>query len=671
MCVCVMKTAMTNFDIAAILPELRQQTIGGRIHNVYQITPEAFLLKIHPNNLHLVVEPRKRIHLTRFEVKTPAKPSQLCMALRKHIRGAKIFNITQPDFERLVIIETEGQGKRQKIIVELLPRGTIIIADEHDRVVVSSHYARMKDRNILRGQPLRLPPPRGKNILEISFGDIKDLRRIVEADAVKALAQAFGVSGIYAEEILQRAKVPKLTPARDLSDDQINSISRAISELRNAISAGSFSPAIVLDSSGMVDVIPFELEQYESMSKKSFVSFNDAVDEYFTALSSTKQDDRRERSLMERRQQLERRLDAQRSQLEEIVSSARKLRIIGDGFFRHLNEIQEVLRIVIEGRRSKQPLEDIKKSLLSTNTDGSRIYPHFTGLGPRGDKVQFAFDGIQIEAETRKRPQDEAAEYYEKAKRLESKLSGLRASIEETELLLTKLADTAIEAARPIRPEPRVEKEWFEKFRWFNSSEGLLVIGGRDAASNETILKRYLNPEDLVMHAEVHGAPFFIVKTGGVEPKPETLKEAAQACVSYSRLWKEGIRSGDAYWVKPEQVTKSAPSGEYLAKGAFMIRGTRNYVRGVELALAVGLTLQDGKLLLMSGPPSTVRTRCVTYVEIRQGRTSPSEGARRVMAVLEKRSAEDIREQLRRIKSDDVIRLLPSGGVDVFNSISP
>ena len=173
------------------------------------------------------------------------------------------------------------------------------------------------------------------------------------------------------------------------------------------------------------------------------------------------------------------------------------------------------------------------------------------------------------------------------------------------------------------------------------------------------------------MHAEVHGAPFFIVKTAGVQPKPETLREAAQACVSYSHLWKEGIRSGDAYWVKPEQVTKSAPSGEYLTKGAFMIRGTRNYIRGVELALAIGLTLQDGKLLLMSGPPSAVKTRCVTHVEIRQGRSRPSEGARRIMTILGKRSAQEIRERLRRIKSDDVIRLLPSGGVDVLNSISP
>jgi len=666
-----MKTAMTNFDIAAILPELRQHTIEGRIHNVYQITQYAFLFKIHPSNLNLIIEPAKRIHLTKFDIKTPAKPSQLCMAFRKHVRAAKIVDIQQPNFERLVIIEIERQGKRQKIVAELLPRGNLIAVDEHGRVIVSSHYLRMKDRSILRGQPLKLPPQRGKNLLDATVDDIRELRNLREVDAVKAFAQTFGVGGVYAEEILQRAQVGKLTSARDLTDDQIERISQAVSELRDALFSGLRSPAIVLDGTRMIDVTPFELERYKGMDKKTFVNFNDAADEYFTTTSSSEQDERRERSYIEKREQLERRLNAQRSQLEEITSSARTFRTIGDLIFRHLHEIQTVLKVVEDGRRSKQSLEDIRRSLLKKAADGARIYPYVGELSARGDKVTFVFDGTQIEAEVRRRPQDQAAEYYQKAKRLQSKLSGLKASTRETELLMEKLASKEIELKQPTKPEPRREKEWFEKFRWFDSSEELLVIGGRDAVSNEVILKRYTNPEDLVMHAEVHGAPFFVVKTKGIQPKPETLREAAQACVSYSRLWKEGIRSGDAYWVRPEQVTKAAPPGEYLTKGAFMIRGTRNYLRGIELALAVGLTVHDGKLHLMAGPSSAVKSRCNVYTEIRQGTGSPAEAARRILAILGTKAAETVREDLRQITTDDVIRLLPSGGVEVVNSISP
>lgn len=170
------------------------------------------------------------------------------------------------------------------------------------------------------------------------------------------------------------------------------------------------------------------------------------------------------------------------------------------------------------------------------------------------------------------------------------------------------------------------------------------------------------------MHAEVHGAPFFVIKTNGAQPSNETLMEAAQACVSYSRLWKEGIRAGDAYWVRPEQVTKSAPAGEYLTKGAFMIRGTRNFLRGVELTLALGVTLHEGKPLLMAGPPSAVRNKCSIYVEMRQGRTSPAEAARRILAMLRTKAEGGTHIDLPRNTLDDVIRLLPPGGVEVVKS---
>jgi predicted ribosome quality control (RQC) complex YloA/Tae2 family protein len=666
-----MKTAMTNFDIAAILPELKQHTIGGRIHNVYQITEEAFLLKIHPGNLNLVVEPARRIHLTKFEVKTPAKPSQLCMAFRKHIRSAKITNIEQPNFERVVFVEIERQGQPQKIVVELLPRGNIILIDEQGKVIVSSHYLRMKDRSILRGQPLRLPPQRGKNLLEATPNDVQNLRNLTNIDAVKALAQTLGVAGTFAEEILQRAHVDKSLPASSLSHEQITAISNAIEELKDAILAGPRSPMIVLDNADMIDVIPFELELYKNAQKKMYTDFNEAVDEYFSILSSSKLSDRREIALADKRQQLQRRLDAQKKQLEEITESAKTLRSAGDLIFRHLPDIQNVLETVTNGRRSKQTLDKIRDTLFKQKEDGSSAYPHIRELSPQGDKVTFLFEGKEIEIQVRARAQDQAAEYYAKAKRLQAKLSGLKTSTQETELLFEKLANKELELRKPVEPEHRLEKEWFEKFRWFDSSEGLLVIGGRDATSNETLLKRYTSPDDLVMHAEAHGAPFVVVKTGGAQPTPETLREAAQACVSYSRLWKDAIRSGDAYWVRPEQVTKSAPAGEYLTKGAFMIRGTRNYIRGVELALAVGLTVHDGKSLLMAGPPSAVRNRCNLFVEMRQGRGSPAETAKRILAKLAAKTKENTEAELPRTTIDDVIRLLPPGGVEIVNSISP
>ena len=53
---------------------------------------------------------------------------------------------------------------------------------------------------------------------------------------------------------------------------------------------------------------------------------------------------------------------------------------------------------------------------------------------------------------------------------------------------------------------------WFEKFFWFVSSENYLVIGGKDAQQNELLVKRYMKPNDVYVHADLHGAATVIVK---------------------------------------------------------------------------------------------------------------------------------------------------------------
>jgi predicted ribosome quality control (RQC) complex YloA/Tae2 family protein len=487
----------------------------------------------------------------------------------------------------------------------------------------------------------------------------------------KAVSGSLGVAGTLVEEILRRAQVDKSTPATRLSDDQIRGIFQVISNLRETVTKGPLFPIVVLDDSRMIDVAPFELELYTDKKKRTFTSFNEAVDEYFTTATSSRQAQERERVYADKKLELQRRLESQKKQLAEIVCSTKVLKDTGDLIFRHLGEIQLALNFVSDARRSKQSLRSVEDILVKEDRSGIRVHPHVQKLSASGDRVTFVFDGEPIEVEVRKRPQDEAAEYYQKAKRLESKLSGLERSIADTETLIQKLTSQEIELTRPARPEPQVEKEWFEKFRWFESSEGVLVVGGRDAASNETLLKRYVGPEDLVMHAEAHGAPFFVVKTETGQPREDTMMETAQACLSYSRLWKEGIHSGDAYWVKPSQVTKSAPAGEYLTKGAFMIRGTRTYLRGVELGLAIGMASRDDKLLMMGGPLKAAKSNCAVFVTISQGKGSPAETARRILTIFKSKADESTRLKLQRIKIDDVIRLLPPGGVDVANSISP
>ena len=105
---------------------------------------------------------------------------------------------------------------------------------------------------------------------------------------------------------------------------------------------------------------------------------------------------------------------------------------------------------------------------------------------------------------------------------------------------------------------------WFEKFHWFITSENYLVIAGRDAQQNELIVKRYMEKNDIYVHAEVHGAASCIIKNNSSQPiSPISIDQAGYFCVCRSKAW-QSKTIASAFWVFPDQVSKTAPTGILL-----------------------------------------------------------------------------------------------------------
>jgi len=160
-------------------------------------------------------------------------------------------------------------------------------------------------------------------------------------------------------------------------------------------------------------------------------------------------------------------------------------------------------------------------------------------------------------------------------KNLENKLRELETSAKHTE-------------KQRLERKIRLKRRWFEKFIWSYTRKGRLLIAGRDATTNEVLVKKYTSKDDLVFHAEIHGSPFTILK-GGVDADSDELIDAATITASYSNAWKHGLSYVPVYYVKPEQISKEAPSGQYLKKGSFMIYGEKSYVRGHSISLYITL----------------------------------------------------------------------------------
>lgn len=132
------------------------------------------------------------------------------------------------------------------------------------------------------------------------------------------------------------------------------------------------------------------------------------------------------------------------------------------------------------------------------------------------------------------------------------------------------------------------KRYWFENFFWFISTDGFLVVAGRDAEQNDLLAKRYMKTNDIYVHADLHGAASVIIKNESTDPvPPKTLNEAGCMAVCYSSAWDSKIAT-TSWWVYPKQVSKTAPAGEYLSTGAFIIRGKKNFLPLSSLVLGFG-----------------------------------------------------------------------------------
>lgn len=143
--------------------------------------------------------------------------------------------------------------------------------------------------------------------------------------------------------------------------------------------------------------------------------------------------------------------------------------------------------------------------------------------------------------------------------------------------------------------QPIRNQLWFEKFLWFISSDGYLVLGGKDAHQNEILYKKYLRKGDVYCHADLKGAPSIVVKNNARTPDapipPATLAQAGSLSVCASEAWDQKAGMG-AWWVKADQVSKAAPAGEFLPTGSFMVRGEKNFLPPTQLLLGLGIVFK-------------------------------------------------------------------------------
>lgn len=260
---------------------------------------------------------------------------------------------------------------------------------------------------------------------------------------------------------------------------------------------------------------------------------------------------------------------------------------------------------------------------------------------------------LKISLDLNKSLEENAANYFDEAKKAKKKLEGALKAVEEFKLKKIKADKETIKIEQDNElkeKEKNRKKFWFEKYKWFISSDDFLVIAGKDATTNEEVIKKHAENHDLVFHTDAPGSAFVVIKTNGKEVPDTTITEAAVFTGLHSKAWSSGLRSADVFMVTPDQVTKEAKSGEFVAKGSFMIYGKRTTFN-VNLDLGVGLKEYEDYNLVMVAPESAIK-KLDNYVLLKQGNLKKGELTKKLMKTLNLQT------------NDSLLGLLPSGRFD-------
>ncbi|MCK4429147.1 MAG: DUF814 domain-containing protein, partial [Candidatus Aenigmarchaeota archaeon] len=374
-------------------------------------------------------------------------------------------------------------------------------------------------------------------------------------------------------------------------------------------------PVIYFKENKEFFVSPFKLNALADLEVEKKESFSNAIRDFFSEKKKTKAE-----IIQEGREK----------NLDKCLMEEKKFKEQADLFMRNREDIENAIKKFKEEKKIAKPIIEI--------------------LEKKGTIV-LELDGVKFSISMNTQLKNEINRLYEKSKKAGRKIEKIQ------KLFLEK-----INIKEEIKNKDIEKKEWYEQFRYFHTSDGFLVIAGKDADTNEKLIKKYCRKNDIVLHAHIPGSPFGIIRSEGGEITTEAKKEAAQFVACYSRFWILKLGLADIYWVTPEQVTKKVPGHQSIKKGSFMIYGKRNFLR-VELRFTIGL---DDKFKIVKGPLDSVKKRAKYFITLTPGEKEGKELADEIKSKLEKQMGKEDKGKIKNINPDEFLKIVPYGKGDFF-----
>ena len=623
---------LSGIELRYLVEKISKQVEDYYVSNIYGITKDSILFKLHhteKSDLFMMIS-TSGVWLTEVKI-DQVEPNKLLKRLRSDLLRLKLKKIEQIGAERIAYFVFEGFGKEFVLVGEFFGDGNILLCNNEMKILALQHSIEVRHRKLGVGLEYTQPPQSGLDIFNLSEKDFEGIKT-TELVAAKWFGRTLGLPKKYVEGIFEIANVDPKKIGNLLKDEEIETIYQTTRKIVSDIVAENHEPIIVTNEK--VEVLPIKLGKIEGEITK-VNSFIEGLDAVFTQNIVDKGKSIQTSGSDKKIKELQTQISEQEKAIQTVKDRSKNITNVANSLF----------VMISNGIMS---IEDVSaQEVLATNN--AKL------ISEKGIPLMVIQDE-KIKINTKASLQSIASTLFNEAKKQSAAINSIEEIKSKTLKKLEKLQNKTESEKDSILVSEIRKKNWYERYRWFYTSDGFLVIGGRDAASNSAVVRKHLGKNDKIFHGDIFGSPFFIIKDA--QNAPDTsMNEVAHATVCFSRAWREGMYGVSAYWVHPDQVKKSAPSGEFLPKGSFTIEGQRNFIKSGNLKLAVGIIPQDEGYALTCGPPETIKKNSICYAIIEPQGIEMVDAAKKVRIEFSK-----IQEEItKKISIDEFVRVMPAG----------
>ena len=625
---------LAGIELAYLVKEIETETQGYYVSNIWGINRNSLLFKLHhpkKPDIMLMVS-TTGMWITKKKIDS-IEPNKLLRRLRTDLLRSKIEKIEQIGTERIAYLTFSNFENRFVLIIEFFGEGNLLLCNYNKKILALLHSIDVKHRQLRVGVEYTPPPTDSIDVINFKKDEFE---KILDSSITigKTIGRGLGLPKKYVEEIIRLSSIDRQKPSNELTENEIISLYDIIKTTISNVVEGNHDPTIIDDEESS-DVFPIRFSD-DNRNAKKVSSFNDGLDIIFSEQILEKGKSLYSSTAEKKIKELENTLDEQKKAISTVTEKSEKIADVANLLF----------TMQAEG---KSDIKDPNVIEVLQNKNSELVKEKGISIIKIGDS--------KIKINTELPLPSIASKLFDESKKQKGAIKSIEKLIKKTEDRLEKTIQKGEIARGAIGFAEVRKKSWFERYRWFYTSDGILAVGGRDSSSNSAIIRKYVEKDDKVFHAEINGSPFFILKDRSETIMPLSITETSHATVCFSRAWKEGMHGVNCYWVTPEQVKKAAPSGQTMGKGSFIIQGTRNYNKISTLKLAVGILHKDDDYLLVCGPPAPIKNGCVCYVVIEPGSIEISDMAKKIRA-----NFIGVDEKFTKMfVIDDYVRVLPTG----------